>query len=316
MLSVSFSICLPLYNGRQLLGETLESVRLQTHTDWELIVVEDASPEPSRDLVEAFATRVEQPVTYHVNPANLNCARSRDEAFRHAAHDFFAPLDQDDIWKPHHLAELARVFTATDPDFVFTSCVTFREDPTQIEADFTPAPTVRNRLRSAYFFCQYWLQPSCVAFHRRLLARIGPWSKNLALKPATFPGNRDMGEDRNFFLRAFHAGVEPAWTGCVTTCYRQHDSSMMGRDSFALVHRAWIHNQYGTMSGLPLAGQRRYLAQTNANAGRQLNATPQHRRLAAAFYFRGWRWYPLRIDRLVFALGSFLGLKTSAGPST
>jgi len=152
MLSVSFSICLPLYNGRQLLGETLESVRLQTHTDWELIVVEDASPEPSRDLVEAFATRVEQPVTYHVNPANLNCARSRDEAFRHAAHDFIAPLDQDDIWKPHHLAELARVFTATDPDFVFTSCVTFREDPTQIEADFTPAPTVRNRLRSAYFF--------------------------------------------------------------------------------------------------------------------------------------------------------------------
>lgn len=301
-----FSVCIPVYNGRKWLAETLASLRGQIHPHWELIVIEDASTEPSNDIVETFAASVQNKVTYHINPTNIGCARSRDLAHGMAAHDYIAPLDCDDIWKPEHLATMAKVMAAENADFVFTGCTTFHDDPASPGPDFIPAPELRADLRAGYFFCQYWTQPSSIAFHRRLFDRIGRWSLGLEQKPASLPGNRDLSEDRNFILRAFKAGVRPQWTGCITTFYRQHDSSMRGRDSYHLVQRAWLHNELGLFDGFSRLAQRRYLGHVNVNAARVLLQEPRYVPLAAKAYFQAWRWWPWRLDRLVRAALTFL----------
>jgi glycosyltransferase involved in cell wall biosynthesis len=302
--SLVFSICIPCYNGRKFLRETLESVRTQTYPHWELIFVEDASPEPSKDIIEAFAASVTQSVTYLANSVNAGCAITRERGFKHANHEYLAPLDQDDIWKPNHLAELARTFAESNSEFIFTSFLAFRGDPENVEFDSIPAPELRDQLGLAFFYCRYWLQPSSVAFKRSIFAHVGPWSQGLELKPANLPGNRDSGEDRNFFMRAIFQGITPVWTGCATTYYRQHEASMRGRESHNLAHRAWQHNQLGLLPGFPQAPQRSYLAHANANAARTLAPFSKHRCLAAHFYFKAWQWNPRRIDHLLRAIWS------------
>ena len=48
------SVIVPTHNRRNTLLRALESVRLQTHKDWELIVVDDGSQDDSTALVEAW----------------------------------------------------------------------------------------------------------------------------------------------------------------------------------------------------------------------------------------------------------------------
>lgn len=309
-----FSICINAYNARRWLPATLESIRAQSHANWELIVVEDGSPEPSRDLVEAFAKTVTQRVNYHTLPANVGCARSREKALDLARHPHLALMDSDDLWEPMHLAVLAREFADGDPDFVFCGFKMFADNIHEPGPVFAPAADLLGNLREAYFHCKLWLQPSAVAFHRRIFERTGPWSQGLELKPASLPGNRDMSEDRHFFMRAFQAGIEPRWSGQTTVHYRQHAASMRGSESWAIVHRAWIYNQLGLFKGFSRPDQRRFNAHINLQAARALAAVPAHGRLAARTFFRAWCWWPWRIDRLVPAVMAWLRVRLADEP--
>ena len=305
---IHFSICIPVYNGRRFIAETLESVRAQTHLHWELIIVEDASPEPCRDIVEAFAATVPQRVVYHANPTNLGAPFARDEAHRLARHDYIAPLDCDDVWKPEHLAEFASLFATRDVEFVFTGCALFGNRVGDSSVSFTPALHLLGQLRLAFLRCQFWTQPSSIAFTRGLLERVGPWSRGIAAKRRELPGFSDVIEDRNFFLHVFHAGVDPHWTGSITTHYRQHTDSILHTATFRPTLRAWVDHTHGLMPGVPAWPQRRYLSQSCANGGRALRGVPAYRALAARFYVRAWLWNPLRMDRLVQAAAARAGL--------
>jgi glycosyltransferase involved in cell wall biosynthesis len=305
---ITFSICMPVYNGRRWLAETLESVRQQTHRHWELIIVEDASPEPARDIVAAFAATVPQRVVYHVNPVNLQTAHTRDEAHRLAAHDHIAPLDCDDLWQPGHLAEYAQIFAAEGADFVFNGCTCFRDHIDNIEAHFVPTPELHDRMRLAYLQRRYWLQPSSVAFTRRILQRVGPWSRGIEIVRRDLRGLPERGEDRNFFIHVMQAGVEPRWTGTISTYYRQHPDSLRGSATHLPVLRASMDHYHGLMPGVPVRPQRIYLAHSCANAGRSLRSDARYAHLSALYYFRAWRWYPCRLDRLLRAACCWLKL--------
>ena len=52
------SICIPAFKAGAFIGETLESIRTQTFTDWELLVVEDGSHDKTEEIVRAFAATV------------------------------------------------------------------------------------------------------------------------------------------------------------------------------------------------------------------------------------------------------------------
>jgi glycosyltransferase involved in cell wall biosynthesis len=52
------TIVIPAYNRDDLIAETLESIRQQTYTNWELIVVEDASTGATEQIVRDFASTV------------------------------------------------------------------------------------------------------------------------------------------------------------------------------------------------------------------------------------------------------------------
>ena len=63
-----FTIVVPAYNNAVLLTDCLDSIAAQTLSDWECIVVSDASPDNTADIVRDYASRdarfslVEKPV--------------------------------------------------------------------------------------------------------------------------------------------------------------------------------------------------------------------------------------------------------------
>lgn len=118
---VAVSVIVPHYNRHELIIPTLESLKAQTFTDWELIVVDDASRKSPNALIEATipGARVIR------QPTNLGPAAARNVGIDAARGRFVAFLDSDDHWEPGKLlAQLTAVLSQPKPDNVFCAITT------------------------------------------------------------------------------------------------------------------------------------------------------------------------------------------------
>ncbi len=99
-----FSIITPMWKGAALVGATIESVLAQTFADWEMIVVDDASPDDGAGckVVQSYADR-DGRVRLIAAKVNKGSSGARNEAMRNARGRYFAFLDSDDIWHPEYL---------------------------------------------------------------------------------------------------------------------------------------------------------------------------------------------------------------------
>jgi hypothetical protein len=97
------------YNSERYVAEALESVRAQTHTDWEVIFVDNGSQDGTEAIVRAYCER-DARVRYLRTPRRLTLAECRNLAAREARGEWLAFLDADDAWLPNKLEwQLARV---------------------------------------------------------------------------------------------------------------------------------------------------------------------------------------------------------------
>jgi glycosyltransferase involved in cell wall biosynthesis len=87
-----FSIIIPLYNRPQEIKELLESLTLQTYKQFEVLVIEDGSVKDAKDIVAAFADRLD--VHYYFKP-NEGQGFSRNFGFERAKGDYFIIFDSD-----------------------------------------------------------------------------------------------------------------------------------------------------------------------------------------------------------------------------
>src|SRR4051812_32537771 len=99
---VSLSVVVPTRNRHTTLRRTLASLAAQTRSDFEAIVVDDASSEPV-DLAGAIAP---EQLTLIRNPTNLGAARSRNAGIAAARGQWIAFLDDDDEWEPAFAAKM------------------------------------------------------------------------------------------------------------------------------------------------------------------------------------------------------------------
>lgn len=89
------SVIIPFYNGVEWLSEAVQSVLDQTYKNFEIIVVNDGSPED----VSKFLEKYEDRIIYRYKE-NGGAATARNLAMQIATGDYFAFLDSDDIWFP------------------------------------------------------------------------------------------------------------------------------------------------------------------------------------------------------------------------
>lgn len=115
---LAVSIVTPVYNAAPWLQETLATVRAQTFTDWEQILVDDGSSDDSRAIVEA-ATREDARFRLLLMPSHGGPAAARNLALKAARGRFIAFLDADDLWLPEKLARSVEWLTAYKYDFIY-----------------------------------------------------------------------------------------------------------------------------------------------------------------------------------------------------
>ena len=112
------SIIMPSYNTSQYIADSINSVINQTHTNWELIIVDDCSTDNTDVVVEKFL--YDKRIKFIKKEKNSGAAESRNIALREARGKWIAFLDSDDLWKPEKLALQIGFMVQNDYKFTFT----------------------------------------------------------------------------------------------------------------------------------------------------------------------------------------------------
>lgn len=116
------SIIVPVYNAAPYIGRTIEMVRRQTFTDWELILVDDCSADEGAALINRLLT--EQPdgrIRLICKEKNEGAARARNTGVDQAKGRYLAFLDADDVWTEDKLERELRFMQERSAGFVFTA---------------------------------------------------------------------------------------------------------------------------------------------------------------------------------------------------
>jgi glycosyltransferase involved in cell wall biosynthesis len=121
------SIIVPCYNTAGLVAETLKSVYAQTYKDFEVVIVNDGSPD-TPELERAIAPWRDR-LTY-VQTENCGLAGARNNGIRAAHGELIALLDSDDIWEPNYLAvQVRKLDENPNADIVYPSAMIFGDGP-------------------------------------------------------------------------------------------------------------------------------------------------------------------------------------------
>ena len=116
----SVSVIIPAYNSANTIIRALQSVAAQTLTPQEIIVVDDASTDTTRDLAATFASSSSIPVRVLTQTTNSGPSAARNAGWDAATSDHIAFLDADDQWHPRKI-ELQYPIMQTQPE-VTMSC--------------------------------------------------------------------------------------------------------------------------------------------------------------------------------------------------
>ncbi len=113
---MTFSIIVPLYNARDYFEDCVASVRAQSVTDWEMVIINDGSSDDSGALADAWAQKDPRIRVFHQENAGQFFARRRGIA--EAKGDYLLFLDSDDWFEPQTLQTLSACIAQHTPDIV------------------------------------------------------------------------------------------------------------------------------------------------------------------------------------------------------
>lgn len=99
-----FSVIIPVYNRIDEVRDLMESLALQSCKDFEVVIVEDGSSAPCKDVVEKYADRVDASYYYKENEGR---SIARNHGLEHAKGDYFIFFDSDCVIPPDYFKILS-----------------------------------------------------------------------------------------------------------------------------------------------------------------------------------------------------------------
>ena len=121
------SIIMPIYNAEKYLEISIQSVINQTYQNWELIAVDDASIDNSRQILSACAEQDKRIMPVY-REKNLGVAEARNCGIKKATGRFIAFLDSDDIWLKEKLQKQLLFMQERECAFTYTSYALIDKD--------------------------------------------------------------------------------------------------------------------------------------------------------------------------------------------
>lgn len=121
------SIITPSYKSKKFIKETIESVCSQTNQNWEMIIVDDCSPDGSAAYIRQIIER-DSRITLIELKQNVGAAEARNKALEIAKGKYIAFLDSDDMWYPNKLEKQIAFMQKNNYVFTFTAYIPISED--------------------------------------------------------------------------------------------------------------------------------------------------------------------------------------------
>ncbi|MEO5991478.1 MAG: glycosyltransferase family 2 protein [Ferruginibacter sp.] len=116
------SIIIPYFKNAKEIKRTIESVLNQSFQEFEVLIVNDASPDwdEALPIIKGFSDARIKLLSHEVN---RNGAAARNTGIKSAKGNCIAFLDADDEWTPEHLHNLVQLIDRNKPSLIFSSCL-------------------------------------------------------------------------------------------------------------------------------------------------------------------------------------------------
>jgi glycosyltransferase involved in cell wall biosynthesis len=162
------SVVIPTHNRPEMLAEAVASVRMQTFTDYEIIVVSNGENDDMRRASRKVAAAHDSAYS-ELDDGNVCCARNT--GVERANGEWIAFLDDDDLWLANKLERQVTEAERTGADLIACDYVKFFPDGREI--------IERPRLHDGWSYVRalshqyWWAPPSATMVRRRVLEEIG-----------------------------------------------------------------------------------------------------------------------------------------------
>ncbi|MFL5810754.1 MAG: glycosyltransferase family 2 protein [Flavisolibacter sp.] len=202
---------MPAYNAANYIREAVESMLRQTHSNWELIIVNDGSTDDTKGQIALFT----DPRIRYFEQQNKGVGAARNLALENMRGEYFCFLDADDVYTPNSLQSRINVFKKDETTDYVDGAVIFKTgDMTQDIKTYTPSfegqpyPQLL-RINTACLFGNTWM------IKRKQGVRY-QFNTSLAYS-----------EDLFFYLTITEHGGQYRYTHDVVLWYRRHAVSAM-----------------------------------------------------------------------------------------
>lgn len=241
------SVIVPVYKVDKVIARCIESVIAQEYKDWELILVDDGSPDMSGEICDEYSAKDERIRIVHKQ--NEGASQARNSGISNAKGEYICFVDSDDYLSPLYLSDFAQ-----DPlcDFEiqgFTHTYPQSDSVTQC-----PSENGRFSICEMFSLSSLWYLikgPCCKLFRKSILEECS----------VRFPKEFAYGEDEIFVLEYLSHCKSKAYVHAVSNYYYTHENgeSLTHRFIPGVLLQSTIVEQYRLMqilsarAGLPVS---------------------------------------------------------------
>ena len=192
---MKYSLIIPVYNRPDEVEELLESLCDQTFRDFEVLIIDDGSERPCREVVERFADRFD--VKYFTKE-NSGPGQTRNYGAERAAGEWLIVLDSDVVLPEGYLQ-------AVDDEMEREPCDAFG-GPDRAHESFTPVQKAINYSMTSFF------TTGGIRGGKKKLDKFYPRSFNMGIRAELYRrlggfSKMRFGEDIDFSIRIFDSGA-------------------------------------------------------------------------------------------------------------
>lgn len=209
------SVIIPAYRAVEYIGETLDSVLRQTFTDYEIIVVNDGSPDTVEfeRVLEPYGDRI-----VYLKQENAGPAAARNTGIRAARGQYVAFLDSDDIYLPDYLEKQLAFMESGNYEFVYSDALLFGQSPLSGYTFMELVPSEGEVTLESLLAARCTVITSTVVALRQVILDVGLFDeKHMLIIPA---------EDYDLWLRLAQRGTRMAFQRKALIKHRKHSLSL------------------------------------------------------------------------------------------
>lgn len=217
-----FSVVIPSYNHARYIGGAIESVISQTFKDWELIIIDDGSPDNSVELIKQY----KDPRIRLLTQENHDAPYTINRGMKEAKGNYISILNSDDLFESNKLEE-CRKYLVEGNDFVFGKLKAIDENNNPMSEKDERVVWINRRLNNSnkpdtleklLQNINYLVTTSNFAFSRKVLEKVGFFHEKL-----------HIAHDFDYLIRIFEKGLKIKFIPKYLTDYRMHSDNTLSK---------------------------------------------------------------------------------------